>query len=162
MKTTPRVKSPSIVHDRGHGYSNSFTLCRGCTTLPTRHDFSSLSGIYLCHRSLPLVSDLEHVPRPLQCAILSQSTLSKVSPTPLELKPPGSGPLLSQVGQHSHERQPTETVGSTVLAHCKGLGTCSRSLTKGSERWHRYMPDKLEKSCLVGTVVHPAGIKLFE
>ena len=36
MKTTPCVKSPSIVHDRGRGYSNRLilTLCRGCTLYP--------------------------------------------------------------------------------------------------------------------------------
>ena len=36
--------------------------------------------------------------------------------------------------------------------HCKGLVTCSRPLTFGSEWWHRRLPNKLENSCLVGKV----------
>ena len=28
---------PSHVHDRGHGYLNRFTLCKGCTALPIRY-----------------------------------------------------------------------------------------------------------------------------
>ena len=38
------------------------------------------------------------------------------------------------------------------MMHCKGLVMNSRPLTFGSERWHRYVPDKLEESCRVGKV----------
>ena len=41
------------------------------------------------------------------------------------------------------------------MAHCKGFDTCSRLLTIGSERWYRWMPNKLENSCLVGKAVQP-------
>ena len=36
--------------------------------------------------------------------------------------------------------------------HCKGLVMSSRPLTFGSERWHRRLPNKLEKSWHVGKV----------
>ena len=45
IKSTPRVKSPSIVHNRGHGCSKSFTLCRGCTTWSTRDNQLIMSAM---------------------------------------------------------------------------------------------------------------------
>ena len=43
--------------------------------------------------------------------------------------------------------------------HFKGFVMNSRPLTFGSERWHRRMPDKLEKSCHVGKVHNLCRVK---
>ena len=90
LQAVSQVKS--AVHNRGHGYSNSFTLCRGCTLYPqdprylswsamTRHT-SSMRYKYSIKTFLKLDANME--PTRWHCSLVPYITMS---PTRGKIRP---------------------------------------------------------------------------
>ena len=70
----------------------------------------------------------------------------------LRFHPPGSRGGHELCGFLFTGGESLERVDCGGVMYCKGLITCSRPLTFGSERWQRRLPNKLEMSCRVGKV----------